>query len=279
MTRKNLIRLVTSFALLGAVTSNTAACGTPSSTRCEPSVAPGNVAPPEGRTLRRPVLRLSEHGDWGSPTQHAGIPTFTLYEDGLVVYADGTGESAKAMQARLSEQEVYALVEMANDKIGELPPRVRVSQATDQAEATIGVVYHGRIYSVGVYGVGQSGTPEVFSELQKLLQEYKHPQAEPWQPDELEVVVYRKDDLRRTAKTWPAELPQPPQDAREPRPLRAGRSKTAYQQPIRYRVDGELEARLAEVLPPAGDMQAFRWRDTAWLVRTERVVPARTFFW
>jgi hypothetical protein len=74
-------------------------------------------------------------------------------------------------------------------------------------------------------------------------------------------------------------LPLPPADARQPRPRIIGRKRTEIPQPIRYRVEGKLEHELGRVLRPPKQLQAVRWRGTAWLTRTERVIPARTFYW
>jgi hypothetical protein len=267
------------FAALALAGSLVAGCSAPSSTTEHTTTVPCDVALPRARVLRQPVLRLSEHGDWGAPIQGAGIPTFSLYEDGLVVYAEGEGDDARPMQAHLSPEEVYALVDLANAKIGELPEQVSVVTATDQPLASIGVTHGGRIYSVNVYGFGEPGTPEAFTELHDMLRDFTRPDAEPWQPDELDVVLYRKSDLEKDAKPWPSALPLPPTDSREPRLRVIGRKPTEIQQPIRYRIDGELEPELGRVLPPAEQQQAFQWRGTAWLVRTERVLPARTFYW
>jgi hypothetical protein len=280
MTAKTLLFasvLVSWGALLGGCRAGSTSSGT---TDPESTASASDAAGCErtGRVLRRPVVRMDEHGAWGTPIQSAGIPTFSLYEDGLLVYAHGQGENAKAMQVRLSPDEVYALVDLANAKIGALPPDIRVSQASDQPEAAIGVTHEGRIYHVRVYGFDpeQSSIPAAFVELHDKLQSYTHPQAQPWQPDELEVAVWRRDDLKSEAQAWPDALPLPPEDAREPRARALGRK--SIPQPIRYRVDGEFEAALDDVLPAPGELQAFAWRGSAWMVRTERVVPAMGWY-
>lgn len=240
----------------------------------------------EGVAVRQPVLRLTEHGDWGS-TQGSGVPSFTLYADGLAVFALGSGADAKAMQTRVSAEEVDAMVEMANERIGELPERIRAANSTDQAQAAIGVVHGGRIYSVSVYGFNSDGVsepsadpiPNGFLELHRTLKAFAAADAEPWTPDELVVSLYRRDERNGDAQSWPAVLPLPPADAREPKPRVIGRSDKTIQQAIRYRVSGELEKELERVLPDPKSLQTVEWRGTAWLVRTERVVPQRTYFW
>ncbi len=238
--------------------------------------------PEDARPHRQPLVRLSEHGTWGQALQHTEVPEFTLYDDGLVVFARGVGEEAVAMQARLSKEDTYALLDRVDAALGDLDENIELTTSTDAARASIGVTHNGRIYAVGVYGFGSSDSeaPAKFSEMRDLLQAWDHPDAEPWTPDELEIVLYRKEGAKSSARAWPQTLPPPPSDAREPRarPL-GGRSKTMIQQAIRYRVSGALEPALARSLPSAEDGETVAWNDTAWLVRYERVVPARTYYW
>lgn len=276
------LKTSTIFALLASFVASAAlgGCRAPQGCTSTPEVSVPSPAT-DARILRRPLLRMTESGSWGTRIQSAGIPTFTLYEDGLVVFADGTGDAARAMQVQLSREQAYALADHANDLIGDLSPQIEASTASDQPEVTIGVTHQGRIYSVRVYGFGEGKVPAAFLELHQELQRYTHADAKPWQPDELEVVMHRaKEDLSDAARPWPSALPVPPQGAREPRPRVLGRNGTEIRQPIRYRVPGELEADLEEALATAGDEPTpYVWGDDVWFVRTERVIPAREYFW
>ena len=265
---------VRTLAAFVVATASVAACSSSPTTQC--SQAP---SPDYARELREPVLRLSEHGAWGTPLQDAGIPEFTLYADGLVVFARGEGSDAQAMQARLSLEETYALVDHANAALGELPALTQLSTATDQPAAGIGVTHQGRIYNVGMYGFGSEGTeaPSAFTELRNRLAAWDHADAEPWTPDELDVVLYRVDEARSTP--WPTALPMPPADAREPRERTLGRNGKTIRQPIRYRVPGSLEGALNDAIARNDEGLVVPWNGGHWRVRVERVVPARTWFW
>lgn len=234
------------------------------------------------RIVRQPVVRLTESGAWGGALQQAGIPEFTLYADGLVVFAQGEGETAVAMQAQLSPQETYALVDRVDQTLGTLPEMLGATNSLDGATASIGVTRHGRIYSVHMSWPDDDSaeTTRAFREVRDLLQAWDRDGGEPWTPDELEIVLYRRDNLEGAVQPWPAELPPPPDGAREPRPRPlGGRSKTMIQQPIRYRVSGDLEASLNATLPDPKGQDGVAWNGSQWLVRHERVVPARTWFW
>lgn len=258
-----------------------------SATRCPktPAASSAPLAAPTGDTahiLREPVLRLTESGGWGQGLQRAGIPEFTLYADGLVIFARGEGPSATAMQVRLSAEDTAALVDRAHAALGALPRQTELVTHTDASLATIGVTHGGRIYAVGMYGFAEAAAdaPVAFTELRGLLQSWDHADAEAWTPDELEIALYRHDDLEGSEQAWPSELPRPPAGAREPSPRpMGGRSKTMIQQPIRYRVSGDLEAALESTLPDPKGQDGVVWNGSTWLVRHTRVVPARTWFW
>ncbi|MBV1860903.1 MAG: hypothetical protein KUG77_20980 [Nannocystaceae bacterium] len=258
-----------------------------SATRCTDapttSITPlAPVADSTAHVVREPVLRLTESGGWGEALQQAGIPEFTLYADGLVMFARGEGPSATAMQVRLSPEDTTALVARADGAMRALPRHTNLVHASDAPQAAVGVTHGGRIYMVGMYGFGDehARAPEAFTKLRDFLQGWDHPDAAPWTPDELEIVLFRRDDQGGSEQAWPSELPLPPLGTREPppRPL-GGRSKTMLQQPIRYRVSGDLEAVLAANLPDPKGQDGVTWNGSTWLVRYERVVPARSWFW
>ncbi|MBL4684061.1 MAG: hypothetical protein JKY37_05690 [Nannocystaceae bacterium] len=237
-----------------------------------------------------PLVRLSEHGQWGGSLQQAGVPEFTLYADGLVIFARGQGDSAQPMQARLSTKEAEAVLERANATLSSFPERTNLVSGSDAAEAAIGVTYEGRIYSVSMYGFGSGGAkaPEAFTELHNELVAWDHPDAEPWTPDELTIVMFRVDGAPSNA--WPKELPPPPNGSSEPPERAVGRDGASIRQPIRYRVPGNMEAVLGDIVPPLNatgiDVDSderyaatFAWSGAAWHARYQRVVPERMWFW
>ncbi len=229
--------------------------------------------------LREPLVRLTQLGGWEGP-HDLEIPTFTLYADGLVIFARGEGDDARAMQVHLSKEETYALLDRANAALAELPERTRLLNATDQPMSTIGVTHQGRIYSVGMYGYGSDGAedaPRAFTTLHETLEHWDHPDAVPWSPDELTISLFRVDDGRATA--WPEGLPQPPADAREPRERTLGRSGTTIRQPLRYRVSGTLEDPLTDAIPDPSEGRTVAWNGALWRLRYHRVVPAEQWYW
>lgn len=275
------MRTLLSTLLLLATTTG---CKTPQAPTPPTDVA----AAPEARPEREPVVRLSEHDGWGGGS--TGVPEFTLYADGLVLFVRGEGPEATVMQAWLSKDETYALLDRANEALGELPETTWLTEGTDQPTSSIGVSHEGRIYRVSMYGFGVAETPApaAFTALRDTLAEWDHADAEPWTPDELVISMFRTDEAPN--ETWPEALPLPPSSARVPRERVLGREGATVPQPIRYRVAGTLETALRGVVPPlytdraapAADAlyaKAVEWNGASWLVRYDRVVPAETWFW
>lgn len=262
-----------------AASAHPAAASTPAATATTPTPIAERV----------PLLRLSEHGGWSSGILE--IPAFTLYDDGLVVFARGEGEHARAMQARLSKDETYALLDRAHAALGEMPETTHLIHGRDIRSASIGVTYGGRIYSVTMHGFEEDEdqpAPEAFAALHETLASWDAPDAEPWTPDELVIAMFRVD--AEPTNAWPDVLPPPPQGAREPRERVVTHGGTTIPQPIRYRVPGSLQASLSGSVPPLradlaqDDVQALyarviEWNGASWHVRYDRVVPERTWFW
>jgi hypothetical protein len=258
---------------------------------CHAATVPVCPEPPQAAVAqahgeRQPLVRLQEYGSWGSTMQAAGVPEFTLYADGLVLFARGVGEDAEPMQARLSSEDTYALADRVSAALRDLPESNRLVEHTDAGQAAITVFDQDRVRTVGMYGFSEetrAGAPGAFAELRDELAAWDHPDAEPWTPDELMISMIRVDDAATDA--WPELLPQPPQGAREPRERVIGRSGTTIRQPIRYRVSGGLEQALAEVSPskePSEDdpqsLGLVTWNGATWHLRYQRVVPAQTWF-
>lgn len=100
---------------------------------------PPQAAVAQARGERQPLIRLQEYGSWGSTMQAAGVPEFTLYADGLVLFARGVGEDAEPMQARLSSEDTYALADRVSAALRDLPESNRLVEHTDAGQAAITV--------------------------------------------------------------------------------------------------------------------------------------------
>jgi hypothetical protein len=235
-----------------------------------------------GRVQRTPVLVLEEMGGWrASEYPQTGTPTFTLYEDGLVLFVEGAGAGARVRQAQLSPAEVEALTRDAHDKLDELPDRIATSEATDQPMVMIRL--HTRTVSVwgidregkptsppGTPRVGTTGTvPAAFAELYASLRSFRTDGAQPWSPDEIAIRLHRHDAGESEAAAWPSAVPLPPEGATEPPPA----GKPAHPRPLQYRVDGALEDEVVDALEGLGEPPIVRWSGKSWILRVSRVVP------
>jgi|GEM_PF-2003579 len=258
-----------------------AACATPS-TASPPSTQATTA--PEGtgcawsapRAARRPVLVLREMGAWGPDGYpQTGTPTFTLHDDGLVVYATGTGEASRAWQTRLSAAETKALVKSAETRLAELDDHVSLVTASDQPSilfelgsgrrvSVYGIDRQGKVTSAGAPGMAP---PAELVELYLELQHFSRSDAEPWQPDALQVSMYRHVDYEGPTRTWPQWLPRPPENSRRPSPEKYVKDVER----IFYRVGPEFEDALAafgqETVPVEVDGEI-------WFVHYWRVPPA-----
>lgn len=259
------------------------ACSTPASPQSSVSPSDADEPGPRGRPFRTPVLELSHHGELGSPYYEvdAYVPEFILYEDGLVIYVEGEGKDARIRQAHLPADEVYTMLDHARDQLAAVPEPIVASTATDQPQASITLFHENQRTTVDAYGVDRQGAstdaevviPAPFVALYRELQDFGHADAEPWQPDELEIVLWNKDHVREAAAPWPEAVPLPPADARQPRPFHRPRGKAGYPRPIVFRVDGDAEATIGAALAELGETTPVEWNGHKWLVRARRVLP------
>lgn len=256
-------------------------CATPSTAKTPATQA---TAAPEGtacawtepRVARRPVLVLREMGGWGPDGYpQTGTPTFTLHDDGLVVYATGTNDDSRAWQTRLSAEETEAMVKSAEARLADLPDDVKLSTATDQPSILFELGNGRRVFVWGIDRKGEATSapsphltpPAGMVELYLELQSFSRDGAEPWQPDELQVSMYRHVDYEGPTRSWPQWLPRPPANSRRPSPKKYVKDVER----IFYRVGPEFEERLAafdeETVPVEVDGEI-------WFVHYWRVPPA-----
>lgn len=161
----------------------------------------------------RPLIVWLENDPWrmviGSDS-----PTFALYEDGQVIFLkeDERGE-LRYFAVTLSEVEkVQLLATLAIDpEFFTLESLYEASEWTDQPTHTLLVRDDVALKRVSVYGdvrgdaeVKQK-TPGPFLELVEQLSRYDHPQAAPWLPKEVEVMVWPYDSSE--ALPWPDDWP------------------------------------------------------------------------
>jgi hypothetical protein len=164
-----------------------------------------------------PLIMLTEFDPWqmvlGSDT-----PTIVVYDTGQVIYVRTNDEGDyEHATVHLSEDELEALLdrlfvsEENREDFFELEPYYDLLLMTDQPTSRIVALNGDDLFSVGVYGnLRESGearnlAPEAFVNVFDQLIAYEHPDAEPWLPEQFEVILWEYDDSEPTP--WPANWP------------------------------------------------------------------------
>lgn len=224
------------------------------------------------------MLVLHESGPHGQTV--AGTvtdsPTFALYDDGLVIYAAGDGDSARLVQAQLSPDAVHAMVERAHERLDGVPDQVELATASDQPTVSIHVATRGPTRDVFAYGLGRDAertdaAPSSLWTLYGELVAYAHDEAEPWQPDELEVFMAEVTHAETPAHSWPTTLPPPPAGITPLPGPEYAKGKFASDR-ILYRIDGGLEDDVTRALEGL-DGAPIEHDGTTWHVHVRRVIP------
>jgi len=147
-----------------------------------------------------------------------GVPTWTLYGDGTLVFMSGAStsasDSAKLLEAKLSPDQVQHILDVvvnqntffASDKptYGHMIP--------DSGATLLTVNANGQSKTVGVYG--GPGTPSYPSShadtqtqhifaIEGFLESYRPTTAQPYTPHSVAVVVYPASGSAHPTSTWP----------------------------------------------------------------------------
>lgn len=141
-----------------------------------------------------------------------GVPTWTLYGDGTLVYVSGesasASDSAKLSEARLTPDQVQHILDVvvnqyaffASDKssYGRMIP--------DTGSTLLAVNAAGQSKTVALYGDEGSSpdaqTRNVFA-IESFLQGYHPSNVQPYTPHGVAVVVYPASGSAQPASTWP----------------------------------------------------------------------------
>lgn len=255
-----------------------------------PSSSPAS-APPEGASAasavaaatvetapaaaRHPILVLHEFNPWGSVIG-AEIPSFVLYDDGLLIYLEEQQRGARVLEAELSAEQSQLLTRRVFDALEGVPRDVQLSQWTDQPTVRLMAQIDGKWRVSYIYGLGEDGKPSTelahgaqplspeLAQTYRDLRGYTAADGRKWQPERLEVMLggfeYAKDVV-----AWPADIPTPPTDFVPNKEHRVRR----YDIPA---IHGEALQRLIASL---GDRKAVSWNGHSWSVSVRPVIPAQ----
>jgi hypothetical protein len=155
-----------------------------------------------------PLVVLVEYDPWamvvGSDT-----PRLALYDDGVVIYRTAAGHHV----AKLDRDEIEALrASLKPEELNRLAGSYRVSNATDQPTTDL-VLRTGSNYAhVSVYGAldsaeAESAVPSGIIAAYERLAAFERPDAVPWLPEAVEVMIWPYEYAPDESIVWPAEWP------------------------------------------------------------------------
>jgi hypothetical protein len=204
-------------------------CGRPSATPPAASTSTASESPDPKTTADfspfkgpAPLLVLMTDNPWamviGSDT-----PRLVAYEDGTVIFAQDQNKIPGIWVAKLSEERLSQLLDIARPLL-KLPGLKRhydiALGVTDQPTTRVFVADKGVTKVVGVYGLssrgrswpeireGEEAPPQEFMKAHKALCDYSAPDAKPWVPPFIEVMLWDYSYAPEASIIWPTKWPK-----------------------------------------------------------------------
>ncbi len=231
---------------------------------------PTLTSTPEVEPSPRALVSLTGHDPWAA-VLGADSPTFTLYDDGLVIYINYDDPDPHYQSVQLSPEELEEF--QAGLDIGEaffaLDEYYPLTTTTDQPTYSI-YVWDETLGShlVWVYGYPYSpessrNAPEAFMHIYDQLVSFQDEEAEPWFPEQFEVILWEYNTSEATE--WPADWPS----LDDPTTIQRSSVYSLYLDASEYETFIEL-AQTANAFELDGQTWAFSMRlpfvdESAWL--------------
>lgn len=219
----------------------------------------------------RPLLVLTEENPY-LMVDGSDVPRLVAYDDGLVVF-DGGQRSVQ-----LTPLHVRSFVEtIATPEFLALPVLTRVRERGGLPTVHIGLRLGARWKYAAVYGIplgilvlreGEAAPqgPAGFMRAYADLLAFAAPEAAPWTPESIEVMLW---DFSHAGdeRPWPADVPAPPSDWKDP-PVGSIR---------RHVLAGSHEPALLRFLDGLAETQAVAFNGHRWSIAVRRVVPGERY--
>lgn len=271
---------------LVACTSRSAGDGAPPSS----SASAGHVstatpsARPPGPTIEvagldglrhRPLIQLVERNPW-LMVIGSDVPTFVLYEDGLVIFRKGDERRGEHMRADLGRAGAAALAgDIARSGFFDLPRSTSVAHATDQPTVQVLVRDGLRWHLASVYGIGRDGkalhgneeAAPAFTRTYRRLVTFDAPKAAPWNPEQIEVML-GDFSYAGSSVPWPSAIPRPKA------PIQAPANGV-----FKHFIDGKYEDDVRALQAKARDTTAVEIDGHKWSFGYRRCVPEEEYFY
>ncbi len=168
------------------------------------------------KSLHKPLLIYYERDPWlmviGSDS-----PSFALYDNGEVYYESGDkNPTRRFMSARLPAKSLDALLQeldLSRNLSAFDHKTIEAADATDQPDNEIRYWIAGQPHVVNIYGP-MSGPgaerkkvpPSVLHVLDTIAQ-FKAPDAKPWVPPYIEVMIWPFEYSKVSPRAWPSDWP------------------------------------------------------------------------
>lgn len=166
------------------------------------------LAPPQQDQGVQPIIVMLGSNPWAAVIG-SDSPSLALYDDGLLIFRARAGYRS----ARLSPQEVEAL--KARVGFGPLTCAVGDYSLTDFTDQPMSYVFLGRggsLSRIAVYGridspLGKQKLPDAILAAYDTLKLFDRPDAAPWLPDRIEVMLWPYEYAPEASIIWPAKWP------------------------------------------------------------------------
>jgi hypothetical protein len=203
-----------SVVVLGALTAADAAIPmTTVQPHCR--VDAGRVTVSTSMSTPEPLIVLFERNPW-LMSVGSDFPAVVVYEDGRTLYVEGDGRKTKVMSGHIDSRAAVSLRdELVVDGFLNVAADTTCSDKTDQITVEI-LVRRGVSWKMtSAYGIGRDGDckvrpPKPFVEAYRRLQKLRAAGAKPFEPEEIEVIIWGFEHARSEPIPWPADVPAPP---------------------------------------------------------------------
>lgn len=184
------------------------ALGIPSGTLAARPDCTEQLAPPDRDQGGRPILVLLGADPWADVIG-SDSPSLALYDDGLLIFRSRAGYRS----TRLNPREVAAF--KAGIGFGALTCAVGDYSLTDITDQPMTYLFMGRggdLSRVSVYGridsaAGKRTVPAAVGAAYDALKGFDRPDARPWLPDRIEVMLWPYEYAPDASIIWPAKWP------------------------------------------------------------------------
>jgi hypothetical protein len=181
----------------------------------------------------QPIILFTEYNPWAMLVG-GDTPSVALYVDGTVIFWQGDRRSGRYMTAHLTPAQTKNFFSpLTVQDIASFHSDYSLTQTTDQTTNKLVVLTSQGYKTISVYGDlrdgyhHEAGSDDLPAGLQSIFSElvnYSVPDAKPWMPDFLEVVIWPFEYARGKPVNWPATWP----DLSDPKTVRRGNSYSIY---------------------------------------------------